>query len=107
MDGLESGGTVLEDKELSPLPLISLLLSSKRDNMSESIKSYHIGNNLFFKEELFFLAGRDLPIVIPSEKLKKNEKQPCRKWKRVVEMESEGADISTEKLWGIGHPVLC
>ena len=75
MVGLESGRTVLEDKELSSLPSISLSLSSKTDNMSlsskksenaASIKSYRVENKMLFRGEKTLSAGCDWPVVVTS-----------------------------------------
>jgi hypothetical protein len=113
MVGLESGVTILEDNSIFSLPTITLALPSKSDiimsslstEKQESIKAYHIGSKMAFRDEKTLSAGCDWPVVLPSNNLTTNRKQACKKRKRVTDWESEReVDLSTKRMRGNWSP---
>ena len=103
----------LEDNSIFSLPTITLALPSKSDiimsslstEKQESIKAYHIGSKMAFRDEKTLSAGCDWPVVLPSNNLTTNRKQACKKRKRVTDLESEReVDLSTKKMRGDWSP---
>ena len=106
MVGLESGVTILEDNSIFSLPTITLALPSKSDiimsslstEKQESIKAYHIGSKMAFRDEKTLSEGCDWPVGNLPSILTTNRRTERNKRKCDGEIESERV-FSTKKKW--------